>query len=84
MKTKQICMAALIGITAFSIGAGRAVADPIAIAEIKHEGPVDFSKEVLPILRRNCLACHNATDAESDLVLESPASILLGGASTLR
>ena len=56
-----------------------ATAEPIAPAEVKHEGPVDFEKEILPILRRNCLACHNATDAESDLVLETPATILKGG-----
>lgn len=53
---------------------------PIAIAEVKHDGPVDFQKEILPILQKKCLACHNATDAESDLVLENPQSILKGGA----
>ncbi|MCE9527436.1 MAG: hypothetical protein K8R36_15440, partial [Planctomycetales bacterium] len=56
-----------------------AVAEPIAIAEVKHEGPVDFEKEILPIFRRNCLACHSATEAESDLVLENPMTILKGG-----
>ena len=54
-------------------------ADPIAIAEVKHEGDVDFEKEILPIFRRNCLACHSATEAESDLVLETPQTILKGG-----
>ncbi len=54
-------------------------AEPIAIAAVKHEGPVDFEKEILPIFRRNCLACHSATEAESDLVLETPQSILKGG-----
>ncbi|MCA9175588.1 MAG: hypothetical protein KDB14_13980, partial [Planctomycetales bacterium] len=53
---------------------------PIPIAEVKHDGPVDFEKEVLPILRKNCLACHNSTTAESELVLETPQSILKGGA----
>ena len=52
---------------------------PIAIAAVKHDGPVDFEKEILPILRRSCLACHNATQKESDLILESPAAILKGG-----
>jgi len=52
---------------------------PLAIAEVKHEGPVDFEKEVLPILRRSCLACHNTSDKESDLVLETPQAILKGG-----
>lgn len=54
-------------------------AEPIAIAEVKRDGEVDFEKEVLPILRRKCLACHNNTDAESDLVLETPQAILKGG-----
>ena len=48
--------------------------------KVAHDGPVDFEKEILPILRRNCLACHNATDAESDLVLETPQTISKGGA----
>lgn len=54
-------------------------ADPISIAEVQHEGDVDFEKEILPIFRRKCLACHNNTDAESDLVLETPQAILKGG-----
>lgn len=52
---------------------------PIEIAEVKRDTPVDFEKEILPIFRRNCLACHSATEAQSDLVLETPQSILKGG-----
>ena len=52
-----------------------------SIAQLDRETEVDFQREVLPILRRNCLACHNATEAESDLVLEESASILKGGDS---
>jgi hypothetical protein len=52
---------------------------PIEIADVKHDGPVDFEKEILPIFRRNCLACHSATEAQSDLTLETPQSILKGG-----
>ncbi|MFO0869764.1 MAG: c-type cytochrome domain-containing protein [Pirellulales bacterium] len=52
---------------------------PISIADVKHDGPVDFEKEILPILRRSCLACHNATEKESDLILETPQTILKGG-----
>lgn len=51
----------------------------IPIADVKHDGNVDFEKEVLPILRKKCLACHNTTEAESDLVLETPQTILKGG-----
>ena len=53
----------------------------IEIAKNDRKGPVDFEKEVLPILRKNCLACHNASDAESDVILETPQTILKGGSS---
>ena len=64
------------GLTAFG-------ADPVptAIVEIKRDTPVDFQKEVLPILAKNCTACHNAQKAESGLVLETPQTILKGGDS---
>jgi WD40 repeat protein len=54
---------------------------PIAIAEIKRDSPVDFQKEVLPILNKHCVACHNAATNEGSLILESPAAILKGGDS---
>ena len=54
-------------------------ADETPIATIEHPEPVDFQRELLPILRKKCLACHNGTDAESDLVLETPETILKGG-----
>ena len=53
---------------------------PIPIAEITHEGPVHFEKEIKPILQRNCLACHSRSKPESDLVLETLQSIRKGGA----
>ena len=56
-------------------------AAPIAIGDLKRTDVVSFTKEVLPILRRNCLACHNATEANGNLVLETPALMLKGGAA---
>ncbi len=50
---------------------------PIPIPVLKKK--VSFQSDVLPILKRNCLACHNSTDAEGDLVLETPSAILKGG-----
>lgn len=71
----------MVSIAAFGVvGSVRAEDEAIAIADVKREEPVDFQKEILPIFRRNCLACHNSTEAESDLNLESPATILKGGA----
>lgn len=45
-----------------------------------HAGnPLDFAKDVLPILERSCLPCHNATKSEADLMLETPQLMLKGG-----
>ena len=66
-----------LGFLLFAAPARRSGADEIPIAAIEHEGSVDFQKEVLPILRKNCLACHNSTDAEGDLILETPEAMLL-------
>jgi WD40 repeat protein len=63
-------------------GFSAAQADPvIKVAEIKRNTPVDFEKEVLPLLKKNCLACHNTTEKEGKLILETPQTILKGGDS---
>lgn len=56
-------------------------ARPTPIADVKHDGPVDFEKEILPILKKNCTACHSKAKAESGLSLETPGTILKGGDS---
>ncbi len=66
------------------VGAAAVAADaakPIAIAAIKRDGPVHFEKDILPILTKNCVACHNTKKAENSLVLETPQTILKGGDS---
>lgn len=56
-------------------------AEPLAIAEVKREAPVDFAREIHPLFKRSCLACHNTTKAKAGLNLESPQTILKGGDS---
>ena len=41
--------------------------------------PVDFEKDVFPILDANCIACHNLAIKENNLNLEDVANILKGG-----
>ena len=60
---------------------GAEVRKPIEIAKLARTSTVDFEKEILPLLKRNCLACHNQTKAEEKLVLETPKDILKGGES---
>lgn len=74
-------LAVLVCATGSSRAQEKAAEDtaPVVIPEIKHEGPVAFEREILPILRKKCLSCHNQTDQKADLVLETPQSILSGG-----
>lgn len=61
-----------------------AVADefkPIAFEDPALGRPVEFEKDVYPILESNCIACHNVTVSEGDLILENIESILKGGGS---
>lgn len=56
-------------------------ADPLEIATVERDDAIDFEQEILPFLRQNCLACHNRTNAEADLILEAPHTILKGGST---
>ena len=71
----------LVALTFAGAISDRSQAAPIPIKELKRTTPVDFEKEVLPILRSNCLACHNKTKAKADLLLETPKDIIRGGDS---
>jgi len=50
----------------------------IPIAPLSRTNTVDFEKEILPIFKSSCLACHNQTTAKAELVLETPQTILKG------
>lgn len=39
----------------------------------------DFGRDVMPLLRKYCNGCHNAMEAESELILEDFAGVLKGG-----
>lgn len=52
---------------------------PLPISKLKRSSKVDFEKELLPILRRNCLSCHNSQKGEDGVNLETPQTIAKGG-----
>src|SRR5579871_5611138 len=73
----------LLALAAFdsSYSAEEAKTKSIEVAKISHSGLVDFEREILPIIKANCLACHNKTTTKADLVLESPETMVKGGES---
>ena len=52
----------------------------IAITRIEPSRLIDFKQDLLPIFKKNCLACHNQTVALGGLVLETPETVLKGSA----
>ncbi|HQX49977.1 MAG TPA: hypothetical protein PLR25_08720 [Planctomycetaceae bacterium] len=74
MQTRLFA-AFLIAVIATVVNAG----PPIGIEHIQRAEPIAFDTEVLPILQKNCLACHSATEKQGELVLESPQAMLKGG-----
>ncbi len=52
---------------------------PIPIADLQRNEPVDFAKEVFPLLKKSCVACHNSSTAKNNLNLESPETMFKGG-----
>lgn len=51
----------------------------LPVANVEREGLVNFEREILPILKANCIACHNESEAEGNLVAETPQTLLEGG-----
>lgn len=56
-----------------------APAGKIEPAAVNLGRPVDFVKDITPILDSKCIACHNVAISESRLILEDVPSILKGG-----
>lgn len=50
----------------------------LPIGSIERDTSVDFGREILPLLKKNCTACHNQTKAKGDVILETFASIAAG------
>ena len=62
-------------------GCGAAPAEDtgLPIAALERSTQVDFAKEIVPFLKKNCFACHNEKKAKADLNLESPEAMMKGG-----
>lgn len=78
-------MTRVICLTAWLLAGSLGFADdlkPIVEEDAALGRPVDFEKDVRPILQANCTACHNVTTNEGGVILETVESMLKGGGSS--
>ena len=64
-----------------ALGSPALNAEGLPVADLQRNTPVDFTREIVPFLKKNCFACHNEKKAKADLNLESPKAMLAGGDS---
>lgn len=73
--------AVLLGFGLGSVTGAEAEIKGLEVARLERSDPVDFYREILPVLQGNCLPCHNKTTTKADLLLETPADMIKGGES---
>ncbi len=61
--------------------AADSAATGLPVTHLTRSEPVDFFREIVPMLQANCLPCHNRTTTKADLRLETPEDMLKGGES---
>ncbi len=71
-------MTTFLLINGLGLSVAQAAESGIPIADLNRSEPVNFEKEIRPLLKESCLACHNETSAKAGLVLESPKTIRAG------
>ena len=74
LKTTAISILLLV-----SVLRSTAPDEPAIAADAELAAAPDFNTHIAPLLQKYCVGCHNATDAEHGLVLESYESLLRGG-----
>src|SRR6056297_2090834 len=50
-------------------------AEPLPVAELPKDRKVEFTRDVEPVLKKNCVACHNSSVDEAGVNLESPEAM---------
>ena len=75
MKASQLIP--FVCLSFFGVSAAEAAALPIA--SVARKTPVDFPAEIYPVLKANCIACHNKTTTKASLNMETPELMKKGG-----
>lgn len=79
-RSRHAFVCAALAVVSFTL-ATTATAEPLPVMPVERATPILFEADILPILRRNCLACHGATQPRGGLVLETVEAMKKGGDS---
>ncbi len=80
LRSSSLLVAMMLCLATTGIAQEKAVpAGKIDAVAVDLGRPVDFQKDIVPILDSKCIACHNVAIAESRLNLEDVPNILKGG-----
>jgi WD40 repeat protein len=71
----RVSTLAILLCTAGTVSTLRAEREGLEVANIERDENVDFDAEILPILKKNCLACHNGSKARGSVNLENAKGI---------
>ena len=78
LLTRGLVPGLVLGVALTCTPSQGVAADELEVAQLERTAPVDFVVDILPFLRKNCIACHNESEAKGDVVLETVAAILAG------
>jgi mono/diheme cytochrome c family protein len=81
MKGPRVLGSASAAIVVAAIGMAPARARGPAAAPAPPATPIDFVRDIQPILAASCLRCHDAATADGDLRLDTRQGLLTGGAT---
>lgn len=81
--SSRLLFSAALAVGCAAAGGARLLhaAGPLEITPVKRTSPVGFYRDIQPILKANCIACHNKTTTKADLNMETPELMIKGGES---
>jgi WD40 repeat protein len=74
-----VVLSLLLSGTALAQTKSPATVQPIKVVALEHKAPVDFHKEIAPILAKKCQVCHNGSVKESQFDMGTPEGLAKGG-----
>src|SRR5271163_151723 len=79
MLHSRICVCVLCALLGLALAFGLLMLEAPAVAQAPAKGPVSFIKDVAPIFRENCFACHDAKKRKGKFDMTTYENFRKGG-----